>query len=226
MNTQYGHPVSRSQHVEQLVEVQIRLDIETLDEFRKLNPDVKIRMQRICGWKYPCAVYLLPESEAVDLFRTMQETDTKREQRERRCLLPDGHGGFVRCNAKNKCAQCEKAGSFDFDSFLPASFSAFDQVYGQESDHSGWPEDEPSVPEEPSVGMEEIPAETFAGIGNTLVQQLTAIKPKYGAIFSELLKGNMKPLNIAKALNLGKTQVYEALPKVMALARKLYFDML
>ena len=58
-----------------------------------------------------------------------------------------------------------------------------------------------------------------------LVQRLTEIKPKYGAIFQELLKGNLQPLNIAKALGLWKSQVYETVPKVQEIAKKLYFEL-
>ena len=59
-----------------------------------------------------------------------------------------------------------------------------------------------------------------------LIDRLTAIKPKYGLIFKELLKGNMQPLNIAKALSMGKSQVYEDVPKVQAAAKKLYFELM
>ena len=71
----------------------------------------------------------------------------------------------------------------------------------------------------------EQPEEPYTEIMQILVDRLAAIKPKYGAIFQELLKGNMQPLNIAKALGLWKSQVYETVPKVQELAKKLYFQL-
>ena len=58
-----------------------------------------------------------------------------------------------------------------------------------------------------------------------LVQQLTQIKPKYGAIFQELLNGNQRPLHIAEALGLGKSQTYDDVDRVRALAEKLYLEL-
>ena len=68
--------------------------------------------------------------------------------------------------------------------------------------------------------------DSYTEIMEVLVNRLTAIKPKYGQIFKELLKGNMQPLNIAKALGIGKSQVYEDVPKVQAAAKKLYFELM
>ena len=71
----------------------------------------------------------------------------------------------------------------------------------------------------------EQPEEAYTEIMQILVDRLTAIKPKYGLIFRELLKGNLQPLNIAKALGMGKSQVYETVPKVQELAKRLYFEL-
>ena len=62
-------------------------------------------------------------------------------------------------------------------------------------------------------------------IMDMLVQQLTHIKPKYGAIFQELLNGNQRPLHIAGALGLGKSQTYDDVDRVRALAEKLYLEL-
>ena len=67
--------------------------------------------------------------------------------------------------------------------------------------------------------------EAYTEIMKILIDHLAAIKPKYGAIFRELLKGNTQPLNIAKALGLGKSQVYETVHKVQKLAKELYFEL-
>lgn len=51
-------------------------------------------------------------------------------------------------------------------------------------------------------------------------------KPKYAEIFKELYKGNERPLSIARAVGIGKTQAYTDVPRVRELAEKLYRDMM
>ena len=48
----------------------------------------------------------------------------------------------------------------------------------------------------------------------------------YGAIFRELLNGNQRPLRIAEALGLGKSQTYDDIDRVRALAAELYCKMM
>lgn len=212
-----------------MVKVAVRINPETIDELRKLYADqeekISIRMVKIGGWKYPCAIYLLPEDE-VKGFKRLQQNEAKQEQREARCWLPDGSGGFIRCPEENKCAQCERCKSFSFDTNHPTSYEALQDFYGdQEEELYLAGEDMPGMKEPSDEMAVQQPDEAYTEIMQLLVDRLTAIKPKYGAIFQELLKGNLQPLNIAKALNLGKSQVYETVPKVQEIAKKLYFEL-
>ena len=59
-----------------------------------------------------------------------------------------------------------------------------------------------------------------------LVDELGRIKPKYAEIFKELYKGNERPLSIARAVGIGKSQAYTDVPRVRELAEKLYHDMM
>ncbi len=212
-----------------MVKVAVRITPETIDELRAMYEDqeekISIRMVKIGGWRYPCAIYMLPEYE-VKGFKRLQQTEVKREQREARCWLPDGSGGFIRCPEENKCAQCERCKSFSFDNNHPTSYEALQDFYAEQDEElylAG--EDMPGM-EEPSDEMAvQQPEEAYTEIMQILVDRLTAIRPKYGLIFQELLKGNMQPLNIAKALGLGKSQVYETVPKVQEMAKKLYFEL-
>ena len=108
-----------------MVKVAVRITPETVDELRAMYADqeekITIRMVKIGGWRYPCAIYLLPEDE-VKGFRRLQQTEAKQEQREARCWLPDGSGGFIRCDEeKHKCSQYERCKSFNFDTNHPTS---------------------------------------------------------------------------------------------------------
>lgn len=51
-----------------MVKVAVRINPETIDELRAMYADqeqkISIRMVKIGGWRYPCAIYLLPEDDA------------------------------------------------------------------------------------------------------------------------------------------------------------------
>ena len=115
----------------------------------------------------------------------------------------------IMCPESNKCLCCEKFGHFDFDNFRPASLDAMyaETEFEPAADHADLFDDTTEVME-------------------MLVQRLTEIKPKYGAIFQELLNGNQRPLRIAEALGLGKSQTYDDVDRVRALAAKLYRKMM
>jgi hypothetical protein len=213
-----------------MVRVAVRITPETVNELRDLYADqeekITIRMVKIGEWRYPCAIYFLPEDE-VKGFKRLQQTEAKREQREARCWLPDGSGGFIRCDAdKHKCSECDRWKSFSFDNCHPTSYEALQDFYGdQEEELYLAGEDIPEMKDPSIETAEPQQEEAYTEIMQILVDRLTAIKPKYGAIFQELLKGNLQPLNIAKALGLGKTQMYETVPKVQELAKKLYYEL-
>lgn len=212
-----------------MVRVAVRITPETIDELRAMYADqeekITIRMVKIGGWRYPCAIYQLPENE-VKGFKRLQQAEAKQEQREARCWLPNGSGGFIRCPEENKCSQCERCKSFNFDSNHPTSYEALQDFYGeQEEDLYLAGEDIPGIKDPSIESADPQQEEAYTEIMQLLVDRLTAIRPKYGLIFKELLKGNMQPLNIAKVLGLGKSQMYEAVPKVQELAKKLYFEL-
>lgn len=229
--TNLGNQSQRNYTTEQrMVRVAVNITPETVDELRALYADqeekIIIRMMKIGGWTYPCALYLLPEDKAPGIQR-IQQAEARREQREARCWLPDGSGGFTRCPEENRCAQCERCLSFSFDTNHPSSYEALQDFYGdQEEELYLAGEDIPEMKEPSADAAEPRQEETCAEITRLLVERLTAIRPKYGAILQELLKGNTQPLNIAKALGLGKSQVYETVPRVRKLAKKLYFELL
>lgn len=212
-----------------LVKVAVRINPETIDELRAMYADqketVEIRMVKIGGWRYPCAIYLLPEDEVVG-FQRLQQNEAKLEQREARCWLPNGQGGFIRCDEeKHKCSECKHCLKFNFDSNHPTSYEALQEFCAEQDEDLYWAgEDVPGM-KEPAADEGGEPEEAFTEIMEMLVKMLTRIKPKYGAIFHELLKGNVQPLNIAKALGLGKSQIYDDVPKVQEAAKKLYFEL-
>ena len=59
-----------------------------------------------------------------------------------------------------------------------------------------------------------------------LVAELAKIKPKYAQIFMELYNGNERPLSIARAVGIGKTQAYTDVPRVRELAEEFYRNLM
>ena len=192
---------------ERMVKVPLRINPETIEEdgFAGRVSYVKIGYR-----KYPCIIGEVPESAAKTYMR-MEWADVKAEERNTRCLVPDGSGGFIRCPEKNKCISCKKVRDFDFDAMHPASLEAL----SEESDF---------VLEAPSG--EESNEDAANEMMSVLLQRLREINPKYADIFRELLDGEDKPLHIAKKLNLGKSQCYSDVKQVRKLAQCIYFELL
>ena len=187
------------------VTIPLRVNPETIEENGQAG---KIRYVKIGYKKHPCILVQVPE-EFAHQYMQIEWAEVKAEERSERCLVEDGHGGYIMCPESNKCAYCEKYGHFDFDNFRPTSLDAmYDETeFEPAADHADLFDDTTEVME-------------------MLVQRLTEIKPKYGAIFQELLNGNQRPLRIAEALGLGKSQTYDDVDRVRALAAKLYRKMM
>ena len=187
-----------------LVTIPLRVNPETIEENGQVG---KIRYVKIGYKRHPCILAQVPE-EFAHKYMQIEWAEIKAEERSERCLVEDGRGGYIYCPESNKCACCEKFGHFDFDNFRPASLDAmYDETeYEPAADHADLFDDTTEVME-------------------MLVQRLTEIKPKFGAIFQELLNGNQRPLRIAEALGLGKSQTYDDVDRVRALAEKLYLEL-
>ena len=98
--------------------VPLRVNEETIEENGFKHSELSL--VKIGYRRYPCRLEWVPE-EWYETYMKMEWADVKDEEREGRCLLPNGKGGYVRCAERNRCYNCKKVGSFDFDSGLPTS---------------------------------------------------------------------------------------------------------
>lgn len=55
-------------------------------------------------------------------WETMLDTEARNAKRKKRCLIPDGSGGWLVCPGKFSCATCEKRYDFDFSTNRPLSY--------------------------------------------------------------------------------------------------------
>ena len=54
-------------------------------------------------------------------WETRLDTEARANLRSKRCLIPDGKGGFIHCPDKNKCHECKKTESYRFSNNHPLS---------------------------------------------------------------------------------------------------------
>jgi len=72
--------------------------------------------------------YRLPGTpDFAEAYERLLETEARAESREKRCLLPDRHGGLVRCPAENSCKDCEKCLDAGFTTNHPLSYEKLTQ---------------------------------------------------------------------------------------------------
>lgn len=190
-----------------LVQIPLRINLETMEEDGITKKDLKY--VRIGGRKYPCIMAWVPEDIAKEYMK-MEWADVKAEERDNRCLIwkPEV-AGFIRCPECNRCCNCEKVRSFDFRTNLPVSMDAKVD------------EDAPDYEIEAPKSSED-EKDMYQEILEQLIKELSRKKPKYGQILRELYEGNMKPINIAKKLNLPISSIYDDVPKVQKMAQELY----
>lgn len=74
------------------------------------------------------------DPEFKKTWETMQDTEMRATLREKRCLIPDGKGGFIRCPAQNSCKNCEKRLEFGFTTNKPLSWEKLTKPEDEEDE--------------------------------------------------------------------------------------------
>lgn len=203
--------------------VPLRVNPETVVDNKQKVALVKI------GWKeYLCTYVWIPASYYIQYKREL-ESEAKGEERAHRCLIPDGMGGRIRCPEINRCSECKKCLCFNFDNGHNTSLnklldSGFNPESGTEFESDFDIDDGHLTPEQPILFKEEIGM--FDAVSRDILTRLAAKKPKYGLIFGELLKGTVKPSEIARNTGLKANRTCEDLPKVRALAATIYKELI
>lgn len=187
-----------------LVRIPLRVHPETITENGQQG---QVKSVRIGAKHYPCIFVEVPESDARQYLQ-MEWADVKAQERSERCRIEDGYGGTKMCPECNKCFNCPKLGSFNFDTNQPVSLDALFEESGFE-------------PVSPQCDQ----FDETSDILTMLLETLKKINPEYAQIFTEIYNGNERPLSIARALGVAKTQIYAKVPRVRELAAKLYHEM-
>lgn len=191
--------------------VPLRVNEETIDELRQMGK--KVSYVKIGVRKYPCIIEYVTEAEYRSYIR-VDWADIKAEQREMRCLIPDGNGGFIMCPECNKCCGCEKVGKWDFDNGHAVHIESIVGDSDDGEDVSTFDIKSDAVNDESEIAANQI--------ADMIEAELVKIKPKYGVIFREMFSGNFVVKDIAKNNNLTLSTTYEDVPKVMKKAQEIF----
>ena len=84
--------------------VPLRVSPETMEANKAINEKPIVNVLIGCK-KYPCYIEMVTEEEYRTYMR-IEWAEIKAQERENRCNIPDGSGGFIKCPECNKCRYC------------------------------------------------------------------------------------------------------------------------
>ena len=173
---------------------------------KDLPPDMKpsdLEWGRFGPMLYPCRVAYGTEEEkaAIEGF---YDNAFRKDRREKRCLLPDGRGGFIRCPESNSCSRCQKKDEFDFTTNRPLSL---DQMVCGDSEEAF---------DIPDVDLS-IEAVVDVIVLNSLLEYLADVEPVYADIFRRLCDRDTVSA-ISRELNIARSTVDDMVKRIRKLA--------
>lgn len=143
----------------------------------------------------------------------MLENEQRAEFREKRCLISDGKGGFIRCPECNHCNKCEKRLEFNFTTNKPVSLEKLTQ---------GDTEDAKTIDIE---GRYESQTDILSRIIlEDLIQYLGTFEGKQYDLIFKMLYDQHGTKEIADELGLAWSTAKDAITKVRKLAQE-YTDL-
>ena len=189
----------------ELVSFPMPIDIEDALNMGYKRSDIVYRL--IGNRRVSCVIVEGTQEQADDFLRAVRR-EQKSEDRENRCLIADGKGGYIACPECNKCGQCKRAGSMDFDSFRPIHL---DKPIGDD------PEDDNTM-EVPGAVDVERDAIAMLTLAELLAYLGTFKKKTYAEIFQGLF--DMKTIEqIAEENDLSWSTCRDRIKKVRKLAQ-------
>ena len=213
--------------VETQLMVPVRVNPETLIENGMSFKTVKI------GAVYVPCDYVWISENYYETHCKMLECDAKETYRSSRCRIINSKGQNVMCPEHNKCCYCSKAGRFDFDDLHDVSMdNSTSEGFENDVSFAAINFENTEVMERTYIAdplNRYIAEDTFAEckmIADMLVSKLSQKNPKYGLIFTELLKGTETPSKIATKLGLKANRTCEDVRKIRVLAQKMLPEVL
>lgn len=148
-------------------------------------------------------------SEFAKRYATMLDSEARAELREKRCLLPNGKGGSIRCPECNSCEKCKKRLEFEFNTGKPLSL---EQLMQADS------EDDKTLD---IAGQSESEGDILARIIlEDLLSYLGTFKDKRYDLIFQMLYDNWGTKEIADELSMPWSTAKDAINKVRQLAQE------
>ena len=193
---------NQSQKQDKQYQIPMVVTDEIIRDFGIKQEDVTWR--RIGNRK--CRVVMIDATETeYRAYMTPIWAETKREDRDGRCMVKGKNGKLIRCPESNRCEECERFLEVCRERNKPASLS-FLVDEGAEPVAKGFEED--------------IIYETLL---EDLITMLSEIKPKYGRIFRLLYDGATQQ-EMADELGLKQRTVSDDIKKIRSLVQPLVKD--
>ena len=170
------------------------------------NIDIVVR--RI-GIKNKTCIKTHGNPEFAKRYATMLDSEARAELREKRCLIYDGKGGFIRCPECKKCDKCEKRLEFNFDTGKPLSLDQLTQADSEDDktfDIAGQSESEDDI-------LARI-------ILEDLIAYLGTFEGKHYDVIFQMLYDNCRTNEIADELGMAWSTAKDAVNKVRQLAQE------
>lgn len=108
-----------------LVDVYMPISRDDAKKMGYKSSDICIR--RI-GIKNVTCIKAQGTSDFKKWWETKLDSEARAELREKRCLVSDGKGGFMRCPECNSCEKCEKRLDYEFSTNKPLSLEQLTQA--------------------------------------------------------------------------------------------------
>lgn len=194
---------------ETLVDIPMPIEIEDALQMGFNKSDIVYHL--IGNRKYACVLVKGTQQQRDDWLRVF-DNERKAKDREARCLVADGGGGNIMCPESNKCSECKKSQSFNFDRNRPLSLEKL-AVGDAYEDRTYEPAAKTDVASD---------AMAFATL-DMLIEHLSKLNKEYGEIFKMLFE-QYGVQEIADELNMPWSTAKDRIKKVQKLAQEFYGD--
>lgn len=166
-------------------------------------------VNRRIGIKNKTCLKVQGKPEFAKHYEVMLDSEARAELREKRCLVPNGKGGLIRCPECNSCEKCKKRLGLEFDTGKPLSLEQLTQA---DSD------DDKTID---IAGPSESEADILARIIlEDLLSYLSTFEDKHYDIIFQMLYDQCSTKEIADELDMPWSTAKDAIKKVRRLAQE------
>lgn len=198
---------------DELVEVFMPLEFNKGEELPLGIKKSDIVYRRI-GIKSRPGIIVKGDKAFAKKYETMLDTEARAALREKRCLVEDDKGGFIRCPECNHCIDCKKRNEEKFTTNAPLSFERLTQAESEDDKVIDIGDSRVNVAEDTMA---------FAMLKDLISYLHTFEGESYATIF-QMLFDQSTTKEIADELGVSWSTAKDAVKRVRKLAQKYIAD--